>query len=155
MENKLISCCLSQTPKQRRREGRKPPPPPPLEAPVQGGLLRVTSKARSSVYQLRAGCRALQCSREKSAAQGQSLNKYLCQLCPFPCPKQGICIKPSQAQDVPWGQPPGREFPCLRWGSQAVRLGWITLTSEQSNQHRSVLVLTLCHSRALELLLPF
>lgn len=64
----------------------------------------------------------------------------------FPCPKQGICIQPSQAQDVPWRQPPGREFPCLRWGSQAARLGPGALMSMQSNQHRSMLVLILCHA---------
>ena len=83
MENKLISHWLSQTPKERI-EGGKPPSAPPLEAPMQRGLLRVPSKARCSVCQLCAGCRALQCSREKFTAHGQCLNKCLCQLCPLP-----------------------------------------------------------------------
>lgn len=56
---------------------------PSWRPPYRGILLKVTSKTRSSICQLRAGCRALQCSRDKFSARGHSLNKYLCQLCPF------------------------------------------------------------------------
>lgn len=84
MENKFIHTGFLRH--QNRGELREEnlPPLPPWRPPYRGIFLRVTSKARSSICQLCAGCRALQCSRDKFSARGHSLNKYLCQLCPFP-----------------------------------------------------------------------
>lgn len=156
MENKLISHWLFQTLKQRRIEGGEPPSSPPLEAPMQGAVLRVISKARS-VCQLCGGCRALQCSREKFTAHGQSLNKYLCQLCPLRslAPKREFASSHLKPRTSPGGNHQGGNFHACAGG---VRLGWSALMSQQCNQHRSMLVLTAMHtwhSRALELSFPF
>lgn len=86
IKSKIISFHTGFLRHQNRGELREENYPllPSWRPPYRGILLRVTSKARSSICQLRAGCRALQHSRDKFSARGHSLNKYLCQLCPFP-----------------------------------------------------------------------
>lgn len=143
------------------KRGRKASLFSPIGGPHAGGLLRVTSKARPSVCKLCAGCRVLQVLQREIRSTRPIFKQIPLPAVPppFPCLKQGICIKISQAQDIPRGQPPRREYWCLHWGSQVARLGPGALMSEQSSQHRSVLLLILCHAylaqQILDLLFPF